>query len=688
MRPLLLLPALAGLCAAAGASEPVRLEEVVVTATLREVPIEELPASVTVLDRRAVADGATQHLEELLPQVPSLSWAGASSRPKYFQLRGIGELEQYQGAPNPSVGFLVDEIDFSGIGMVATLFDVDQVEVLRGPQGTRYGANALAGLIKVKTREPVIEPELSFEATLGEDALAGAGVVAGGALPLGEGSAWRLAVQRSVSDGFRRNAYLGRSDTNDRDELTARGRIRLELAEAWRLDLTLMHADLANGYDAFSIDNSYVTRSDRPGRDSQESTGASADLRYAPSARLEVRSITTAADSSVVASYDGDWGNEVDWGSAGPYDFFSETLRDRRSFSQDLRFSMLDGRGSSWIAGAYLLRLGEDNTQRDDGLYLGDYFERSLASRYTASSVALYGQGDWLLSEATTLSGGLRLEQRDADYADSDGLDFAPRDRMWGGQLSLSRRLGATSHAWLSVSRGFKAGGFNIGASIPAERAQYDPEYLLSVEAGLKGRWDERRLAADISLYYMRRDRQQVATSFQLDPQDPLTFVYYTDNAARGRGLGLEASGQWQATERWALSASLSLANTEFLGYSYGDRDLDGRAWAHAPAWKYSLAATWRHPAGWMGRVDVAGQDAFYFDTSHDQRSRAYSLVNLRFGYEAASWSAHAWLRNALDQRYPVRGFYFGNEPPDFPEKLYVRLGDPRQAGVTASFRF
>jgi outer membrane receptor protein involved in Fe transport len=259
---------------------------------------------------------------------------------------------------------------------------------------------------------------------------------------------------------------------------------------------------------------------------------------------------------------------------------------------------------------------------------------------------------------------------------------------MWGGQLSLSHRLGATTHAWLSVSRGFKAGGFNIGTEIPPDRAQYDPEYLWSFEAGLKGRWDEQRLTADLSVYFMRRQKQQVATSVQLDPQDPLTFIYYTDNAARGQAMGLEASGQWQAMERWALSASLSLANTEFLGYSYGDRNLGGRAWAHAPAWKYSLAATWRHPAGWMGRVDVGGQDAFYFDTSNDQRSGAYSLVNLRLGYEAASWSVHTWVRNALDKRYPVRGFYFGDEPPDFPEKLYVRLGDPRQAGVTASLKF
>jgi iron complex outermembrane receptor protein len=688
MRSLLLLPALAGLYVPVAASDPVRLGEIVVTATLREVPIEELPASVTVLDRRAVADGATQHLEELLPQVPSLSWAGASSRPRYFQLRGIGELEQYQGAPNPSVGFLVDEIDFSGIGMVATLFDVDQVEVLRGPQGTRYGANALAGLIKIKTREPVPEPELAVEATLGGDALAGAGAVAGGALSLGDGSAWRLAVQRTASDGFRRNVYLGRSDTNARDELTARGRLRLELADAWRLDLTLLHAELANGYDAFATDNSFVTRSDRPGRDSQNSTGASADLRYAPSPSLEVRGITAFADSSIVASYDGDWGNDVEWGDAGPYDFFSTTLRDRRSFSQDLRVSLLDRRGSSLVAGAYLLRLDEDNAQHDDGLYLSDYFERSLASRYTATSVAFYGQGDWLLSGLTTLSGGLRLEQRKADYADSDGLDFSPRDRMWGGQLSLSHRLGMTTHAWLSVSRGFKAGGFNIGVEVPPDRAQYEPEYLWSLEAGLKGRWDESRLVADLSAYFMRREKQQVSTSFQFDPQDPLTFVYYTDNAARGQAIGLEASAQWQATERWALSAALSLTRTEFIGYRFGDRNLDGREWAHAPTWKYSLAAIWRHPAGWMGRVDVGGQDAFYFDTSNDQRSRPYALVNLRLGYEAASWSVHAWVRNAFDERYPVRGFYFGDEPPDFPEKLYVRLGDPRQAGVTVSFRF
>ena len=685
MRMIILLPLLAGLPVPALAAEPVRLEEVVVTATLRDVPANELPASVTVLDRRDIDGAATQHLEELLPQVPSLSWAGASSRPRYFQLRGIGELEQYQGAPNPSVGFLVDEIDFSGIGMVATLFDVEQVEVLRGPQGTRYGANALAGLIKVKTRGPVPEPELSVEATVGEDSLAGAGAVAGGALG-GSGSAWRLALQRTASDGFRRNAWLGRSDTNARDELTARARVRLENGGAWRTDLSLMHADLDNGYDAFAIDNSYVTRSNRPGRDAQRSTGLSADVTRSGDA-IDFRSITAWAGSTLLSSFDGDWGNDEGWGDAGPYDFFSRTLRERRTVSQDLRWSGEAGR-SAWVAGAYALRLEEDNAQQDDGQYLDDRFVRTLDSRYRATSVALYGESSWQVGGAGDLSAGLRLEQRDARYRDSDSLDFSPRDRMWGGQVAYHHRLDAGRGLWVALSRGFKAGGFNIGAAVPPERAEFGPEFLWSLEAGIKGRWYDGRLVADVSAFALRREEQQVATSFQLDPQDPLTFVYLTDNAARGRAFGLEASMRWQPSERWLVTASMSLADTEYVGYTYGERDLDGREWAHAPAWKYSVSATWTHPQGWFLRADVGGQDAFYFDTSHDQRSRPYTLANLSGGLRAGQWSLELWLRNAFDERYPVRGFYFGNEPPDFPERLYVRLGDPRQAGLTATFSF
>ncbi|MEJ0098362.1 MAG: TonB-dependent receptor plug domain-containing protein [Pseudomonadota bacterium] len=93
--------------------------------------------------------------------------AGGTSRPRYFQIRGIGEREQYEGAPNPSVGFLIDDIDFSGLGMPATLYDLKQIEVLRGPQGTQYGANALAGLIVVRSNDPDRTAGYSLEASGG-----------------------------------------------------------------------------------------------------------------------------------------------------------------------------------------------------------------------------------------------------------------------------------------------------------------------------------------------------------------------------------------------------------------------------------------------------------------------------------------------------------------------------------------
>src|ERR1700754_3324650 len=104
------------------------LQEIVVTA-LRDTALKDMPASVTIIDAPVIHEAGVQHLEELLPLIPNLNWSGGSSRPRYFQIRGIGELDQYQGAPNPSVGFLIDDIDFSGVGSAATLFDLGKVEV-------------------------------------------------------------------------------------------------------------------------------------------------------------------------------------------------------------------------------------------------------------------------------------------------------------------------------------------------------------------------------------------------------------------------------------------------------------------------------------------------------------------------------------------------------------------------------
>ncbi len=654
---------------AAAESEPI-LEEVIVTATLRPAASLEVPVSVTVLDRATLKEAGLQHLQDVLPLVPNLNWASGSSRPRYFQLRGIGETDQWQGAPNPSVGFLIDGMDFSGIGMPATLLDLEQIEVLRGPQGTTFGANALAGLLHVRSQKPTDEPQQRWEASWGEAGVGSLGLVAGGAL--GEESAWRIAAQRYRADGSRDNEFLGRDDTNGLSEDTFRWRSTHRITPQWQADWSVLAVDQDNGFDAFSIDNSRRTRSDDPGRDRQRSYGMS--LQLAREGAVKFQSVTALVDADILYSFDGDWGFDPD------YDFTSQFLRDRQTVSQDLRWLSSDG---GWIFGLYGLDIRETNDQLD--LYAGETY-RSLRSDYRARHAALYGSVDQAFSSRWTLTVGARLEHRDSEYGDTDGTDLAPGESMWGGNVSLSYRIDPYQRAYVSFARGYKAGGFNIGAVIPADRREFSEEVLNSIEVGYKAEDPNRLWRLEANLFLMRRADQQVSTSAQLDPGDPLSFIYLTDNAARGENAGLEASVIRRVSARWQLSASAGVLRTRFLDYATVDRNLAGREQAHAPARQAALSAEYRHERGWFARADLQHVAAFYFSDSHDERSGSYNLLNLRAGYETSSWRADMWVRNALDDDYAQRGFFFGNEPPDYPNKLYVQLADPRRIGLNVTW--
>ena len=303
------LAALAAVATAAShlaLAQPEGLEEIVVTADFREARIEELPVSVTVLDREALRATTQQHFEEAVRSVPNLNLSGEGSRARYFQLRGVGELEQYDGAPNPSIGFIVDDIDFSGLGSVGTLFDIDRVEVLRGPQGTRYGANALGGLVYMRSQAPPAALSADVEATAGSDGTDALGAAFGG--PLGDALGFRTSVQTYENNGFRDNVFLGRDDTYGRDELTARGKLAWAPSDDVQVDFTGLYVDVDNGYDAWAIDNGFNTYSDDPGRDAQQSAAGSVRVR-AELTSVDVVSITGLADTDAVFSFDADWGN-------------------------------------------------------------------------------------------------------------------------------------------------------------------------------------------------------------------------------------------------------------------------------------------------------------------------------------------------------------------------------------------
>jgi iron complex outermembrane receptor protein len=345
--------------------------------------------------------------------------------------------------------------------------------------------------------------------------------------------------------------------------------------------------------------------------------------------------------------------------------------------------SSLDDEQGGWVAGVYALHMDEDYALLD--LYNGEIY-REIQSDYRALSLAAYGQLDRNLTSTLGLSAGLRVERRDASYSDSNGLEMDPVDTMAGGHLALTWQLRERQSLYAALTRGYKAGGINTGALVPDPLRSFDPEFLWNLEAGWRAVSADRRFSGRASLFYMRRLDQQVAGSVQYDPEDPLTFVLLTDNAARGENFGLESQLDWQVSDSLRMGATLGLLSASFVDYSLGASTLEGRDQPFAPSYQVGLTLDWHNSRGFFARADLQAIDGYFFSASHDERNEPYQLLNLRIGYDADKWSVTLWARNLLDEQYSTHGFYFNLEPPDYAAKRYVQNGDPRQVGMRVSF--
>lgn len=444
------------------------IEEIVVTADFRAASLNDIPASITVLDSELMQRKNALHLEDLLLDAPNVNVASGASRSRFFQLRGIGETGQFTEPLNPSVGLLIDGMDFSGIGGAALLYDVEQVEVLMGPQGTRYGSNALAGLINLQSRAP--SDSFSFGAQAQTENYAGhgfAGYVSG---PLSDTVAYRLSAQTLESDGFGENIFL-HQPTNTRDENSLRGKLRFTPADGVRLDLNLATVDVDNGYDAFSLDNTRDTRADQPGFDTQDTTFGSAKLTLDTFNAFTLEAMTGYAQSDTGYGYD------EDWIFAGFHpDEYSSTdafYRDRDTLTAELRLlsteagALLGGR-TQWVTGLYTLR-------QDTGLRrVYTYLPADFTSAHSVDREAFYVDTNTELGGAWSLDAGLRAERVEASYGDSEGLSFNPADTLYGGKLALNYHGANGNLLYASLARGYKIGGFNMDGSLDADLREYD----------------------------------------------------------------------------------------------------------------------------------------------------------------------------------------------------------------------
>lgn len=666
------------------AQQPV--ERVVVTGEFRDSALDDLPASISVIDAGAIETRSARHLEDALALAPNVNIAGGSSRSRFFQIRGIGERGQFVEPLNPSVGLIIDGIDLSTAATAATLFDVEQIEVFRGPQGTRYGANALAGLINVETRGPTDE----FESRIGldvadYDALTVNAAVSG---PLGDTVSASFAAQQHDSDGFMRNSFLGRDDTNARDETSLRGKLRWDASDSLTIDGLIGLIDIDNGYDAFSLDNDRLTRSDEPGRHAQDTAFGGVNLAWDAATAFSVEASMTAAVS------DGAYGYDEDWTFAGFHPFgYSSTdyyYRDRETRTAEVRLlsndsSRLFNGSTNWVAGIYALDGGED--LRREYTYAADVF----SSTYAVERLALFGQLESMLGERTRLTTGLRLERHRADYLDSAGVAFTPDDNLTGWRLSLDHAMSDAMMAYATLARGYKAGGFNTDGTLPPALREFDPETLLNFELGLKGNLIDGRLQTRVALFTMSRDDVQISSSRLIERAGGSTeFVSFTGNAAEGSNRGIEAEFAYSVNPDFELAAAIGLLVTEYEDFINAEGlNLDGREQAHAPDYQYALSGRHAFSGGWYVELGFEGRDAFYFSDSHDTRSEPYDLINAAIGFERNGWEVRLWSRNLTDEDTLTRGYYFGNDPRiDYADRSYTQLGEPQRAGLSLTYSF
>jgi outer membrane receptor protein involved in Fe transport len=675
------------------------VDEIIITTGFRPERLVDSVGSTSVIDSVLIESRAAEHLEAVVGAAANVTMTSGASRGRFVQIRGIGDLEQFVDPKHyASVGVSVDGIDVGGIASAAMLFDVDRVEVLRGPQGTAFGAGALAGQINVLSVPPSATFDAYVDAGVADYGTAMLGLAAGGALS--ESLSARIAVRRHRSDGYIDNAWLGRDDTNGYDETMLRARLQWDRSETATYGFTAIRFDSDNGYDAFSLDNTRTTLSDEPGHDNLDLAAIGANGRWALASGGLIEASLSWLDSETDYGFDEDWSyvGICDGTLCDPvFDYFSNTdryVRARDDRSLDLRWlgqSRSDaGLERRFVLGLYAQDRSEDLTRA----YYGPF-----VSAYSSDRMAVYGQAELELAERVELTLGYRREVFEDDYGDSFGFASRTSDDVDSGEVALSYALNQQLRFYAKVSRGAKPGGVNTEASsvLPfvqprfqdflSPRLRIERERLTNTELGIRSELADGRLALRGALFRMVRDDAQLESWFW----DPVNYLWVgVLDSSDGENLGLELDFDYRPTDRWQLRGAIGLMDSEVEALTTFDLDLDdfverrGIDQTKAPSWQLHLGSDFRFDSGWYLALAVDARDSHRYGYYHDGEIGRATIVNASVRRELRQLELTLWARNLLDEDVAVHGLYFGNDPRKgwVPER-YLQFGEPRLAGVT-----
>ena len=617
------------------------IEEILVTAEKREVSLQRTAIAISAFTRERLERSQVYDLLDLQFMVPGFKASTGIAGKTTLDIRGVGNSVVVNGA-DPGIAVHMDGVFLSKADYFnAAFFDIERVEVLRGPQGTIYGRNATGGSINIISRDPT--NDFSGYADVGVGKYNDLSVNFGVGGPIVEGKILgQFALLSKRHDGYTPNLFTGR-DFDDQERTAARAKLIFIASDDVEIDLTTyISVDRGNGPSGLTHGSA-----DRPGEgffggltageffggtvvfdrravnynsddfSSTDTYGVNGNLRW----NLDdlVLKVTTGywkLDFDTRLDIDG---TEVDY-------MWLSWHNNHWQYTGEVNLSSANGGRFNWQVGAFYFQDSMEEVVPGDGAVGRAFFGITVPilefeATIEGKSYAVYGQAEYAFTDNLELSVGARLSYDKKSMSESlwfggpVGSDqLSDNWSAFTPKVALSWHTNDNLMVYGSVSRGYKAGGFNGGA---LQGVGFDPEFVWNYEVGFKGRFLEQRLQLNAVAFYSEyEDMQQLQVG---------TVLSMISNAAAATIRGLELELRAQVTENFEIDSTFAYTNGEFDEYfnidetrfDLGVQDLSGNWVPRSPRAKFNLGAQYRVSVGDWGDATLRGeyywQDKMYF---------------------------------------------------------------------------
>lgn len=706
------------------------VEVMVVTARRREETLQEVPMAVSAYSGRQLEDRGSQNIAELAQSAPSvtLEASRATNSTVTAFIRGVGQQDPLAGF-EPGVGIYIDDVYLARPqGALFDIYDVERIEILRGPQGTLYGRNAVGGALKYVTKKLGVEREVDLKLSLGTYGQFDA--VAKGAFPLGDSTRLGFAVASLNRDGYGENFSTGQDNYN-KEVLATRASLELLPSSTVfvRLALDMLQDDsnpvagwrpnpgalsgtpvTSSKYDTHAGAANNESTAGINGNNELSGTGFSALVEWEIAEGFTFKSITAFREDETQSV--------IDFDSLEGNDFDAPVIYENSQLSQEFQL-LYDSDRLQVVGGFYFLDAAASN---DFDVVLGN----AGATAYTGGSVdtsawSLFAEATYDLSDSLSLTLGGRYtnDTRTADifratYAGIGsptftGVTAAPlattsdyeAERTFTNfspRVVLGFDITEDIHGYASYSQGFKAGSFDprgANASSPEVVEGYEPEILDSYEVGVKGRFGRHLL--NLAVFFSDYQDLQVPGSLAIDTDNDGIdddFVGAVTNAGSAEISGLEVEADIFLGEGLNLIANASLMSPSYKEFLVEGQNVAGeKRIQNTPDQQFFLGVAYNF-AGLGGTFDLFGSWSFKSDLSQFEDpvpeidQEAYSLVDLSLVWRDASDRLRVGIhaKNLTDTEYRTSGYNFPSLGSE--NNITVFHGPPMTLTATVGYSF